>query len=308
MSLLARRRYPEVVEAFDWGSLWTLMDGDRTRLNIAHECVDRWVDRGTALRLQFADGRREEWSFADLAAWSSRFAHLLERQGVARGDRVALLLEPSLPFYGALFGILKRGAVAVPLFTLFGPDALRARLEDSKARVLLTGADADPIVETLPGLAVWRLDETLLARLAAEPATYRHWRLEIAPPVATLTMAVTPDAGLRDDYELKLNSYDLAVDIELHDAVQRLRFEHPEVRVVVVTGGLDKIFCAGANIQMLAGASHAHKVNFCKFTNETRNAIEQASAESGQVWIARWDSARMTAPVTPAPLPSSLTN
>jgi benzoyl-CoA-dihydrodiol lyase len=119
-----------------------------------------------------------------------------------------------------------------------------------------------------------------------EPAAYRHWRLEITPPVATLTMAVTPDAGLRDDYELKLNSYDLAVDIELHDAVNRLRFEHPEVRVVVVTGGLDKVFCAGANIQMLAGASHAHKVNFCKFTNETRNAIEEASARSGQVWIA----------------------
>src|SRR5262245_52265824 len=81
MSLLARRRYPEVVEAFDWAALWTLMDGDRTHLNIAHECVDRWIDRGTAVRLQFADGRREEWSFADLAAWSSRFAHLLERQG-----------------------------------------------------------------------------------------------------------------------------------------------------------------------------------------------------------------------------------
>jgi benzoyl-CoA-dihydrodiol lyase len=119
-----------------------------------------------------------------------------------------------------------------------------------------------------------------------EPASYRHWRIEIAPPVATLTMAVTPDAGLRDGYELKLNSYDLAVDIELHDAVQRLRFEHPGVRVVVVTGGLDKTFCAGANIQMLAGATHAHKVNFCKFTNETRNAIEEASARSGQVWIA----------------------
>jgi benzoyl-CoA-dihydrodiol lyase len=118
------------------------------------------------------------------------------------------------------------------------------------------------------------------------PGAYRHWRLEIAPPVATLTMAVTPDAGLRDDYELKLNSYDLSVDVELHDAAQRLRFEHPEVRVVVVTGGLDKVFCAGANIQMLAGASHAHKVNFCKFTNETRNAIEEASAQSGQVWIA----------------------
>ncbi len=119
-----------------------------------------------------------------------------------------------------------------------------------------------------------------------DPAAYRHWRLDITPPVATLTMAVTPDEGLRDDYELKLNSYDLSVDIELHDAVQRLRFEHPEVRVVVVTGGLDKVFCAGANIQMLAGSSHAHKVNFCKFTNETRNAIEQASAHSGQVWIA----------------------
>src|SRR3954464_11719653 len=99
-------------------------------------------------------------------------------------------------------------------------------------------------------------------------------------------MRVTPDAGLRDDYELKLNSYDLGVDIELRDAVERLRFEHPEVRVVVLTGGLDKVFCAGANIQMLAGSSHAHKVNFCKFTNETRNAIEDATANSGQTWLA----------------------
>ena len=119
-----------------------------------------------------------------------------------------------------------------------------------------------------------------------DPSTYRHWELTIDPPVATLTMRVTPEAGLRDDYELKLNSYDLAVDIELHDAVQRLRFEHPEVGAVVVTGGLDKVFCAGANIQMLAGSSHAHKVNFCKFTNETRNSIEDATANSGQVWIA----------------------
>ena len=99
-------------------------------------------------------------------------------------------------------------------------------------------------------------------------------------------MRVTPDAGLRDDYDLKLNSYDLGVDIELHDVVQRLRFEHPEVRAVVVTGGLDKVFCAGANIQMLSGSTHAHKVAFCKFTNETRNSIEDATANSGQVWIA----------------------
>ena len=90
-----------------------------------------------------------------------------------------------------------------------------------------------------------------------DPSSYRHWRLAIDPPVATVTMAVDPAGGLRDDYELKLNSYDLGVDIELYDVVQRLRFEHPEVRAVVVTGGLDKVFCAGANIQMLAGSTHA---------------------------------------------------
>ena len=119
-----------------------------------------------------------------------------------------------------------------------------------------------------------------------DPSSYRHWGLEFDGPVATLTMRVTPDAGLGDDYELKLNSYDLSVDIELYDAVQRLRFEHPEVKAVVVTGGLDKVFCAGANIQMLAASTHGHKVNFCKFTNETRNGIEDASAHSSQAWIA----------------------
>jgi benzoyl-CoA-dihydrodiol lyase len=119
-----------------------------------------------------------------------------------------------------------------------------------------------------------------------QPGSYRHWRLEIEPPIATVVMEVDPDAGVRDDYDLKLNSYDVGVDIELYDIVQRLRFEHPEVKAVVVTGGLDRVFCAGANIQMLAGASHHHKVNFCKFTNETRLAIEDATAESHQTWLA----------------------
>src|SRR5215203_1889376 len=119
-----------------------------------------------------------------------------------------------------------------------------------------------------------------------DPSRYRHWRLDVDGDVATLTLAVDPSGGLRDDYELKLNSYDVGVDIELHDAVQRLRFEHPEVRAVVVTGGLDKVFCAGANIQMLAGSTDHHKVNFCKFTNETRNSIEDATANSGQTWLA----------------------
>lgn len=119
-----------------------------------------------------------------------------------------------------------------------------------------------------------------------DPSDYKHWNLEIEGAVATLRMSVDPDQGLRNDYELKMNSYDLAVDIELYDIVQRLRFEHPNVKAVVMTGGLDKIFCAGANIQMLASSTHQHKVNFCKFTNETRNSIEDASANSGQTWIA----------------------
>src|SRR4051794_3926265 len=118
------------------------------------------------------------------------------------------------------------------------------------------------------------------------PESYRHWRLATDGQVATLVMDVAEQGGLAQGYELKLNSYDLAVDIELYDAVQRLRFEHPEVHAVVVTGALDKVFCSGANIQMLAAASHHLKVNFCKFTNETRNAIEDATEHSGQAWLA----------------------
>jgi benzoyl-CoA-dihydrodiol lyase len=119
-----------------------------------------------------------------------------------------------------------------------------------------------------------------------QPADYRHWRISIDGPVATLSMDVDEAGGLVPGYELKLNSYDLGVDIELYDAVQRLRFEHPEVRTVVLTSAKDKIFCAGANIRMLAAADHAWKVNFCKFTNETRNGMEDASANSGQTYVA----------------------
>ncbi len=125
-----------------------------------------------------------------------------------------------------------------------------------------------------------------LVTFATHPDRYHHWSIDIDGAVATLALAVDPAGGLRDDYELKMNSYDLGVDIELYDAVQRLRFEHPEVKVVVVTGGIERMFCAGANIRMLAGSSHGHKVNFCKFTNETRNSIEDATANSQQVWIA----------------------
>jgi benzoyl-CoA-dihydrodiol lyase len=119
-----------------------------------------------------------------------------------------------------------------------------------------------------------------------DPSSYRHWKLALEGPVARLTMAVQENAPLVPGYQLKLNSYDLGVDIELHDAVQRLRFEHPEVRCIVVTSNRDRVFCAGANIHMLATSSHGFKVNFCKFTNETRLAIEDASRHSGQKYVA----------------------
>src|SRR6202048_3791825 len=119
-----------------------------------------------------------------------------------------------------------------------------------------------------------------------DPARYRHWRLACEGPIATLTLDVAEEGGLFPGYRLKLNSYDLGVDIELHDALDRIRFEHPEVRVVVLTSGKERVFCAGGNIYMLGEASHAEKVNFCKFTNETRNAIEDASANSGLKFIA----------------------
>ncbi len=118
-----------------------------------------------------------------------------------------------------------------------------------------------------------------------EPSRYRHWRVDYDGDVATLWMDVDEKGGLFEGYELKLNSYDLGVDIELADIVQRMRFEHPEVKAVVLRSGKDNVFCAGANIRMLAGASHGHKVNFCKFTNETRNAYEAAGEESGQHYI-----------------------
>jgi len=118
-----------------------------------------------------------------------------------------------------------------------------------------------------------------------DPTRYRHWKIVLNGSVAELVMDVDAAGGLFEGYELKLNSYDLGVDIELHDAVQRLRFEHPEVRAVVLKSGKDNVFCAGANIRMLGGATHAHKVNFCKFTNETRLSIEDACDNSGQRYL-----------------------
>jgi benzoyl-CoA-dihydrodiol lyase len=130
------------------------------------------------------------------------------------------------------------------------------------------------------------MSQALVVDYATSPEHYRHWTLTTDGPVATLTMKVDEDGGLREGYKLKLNSYDLGVDIELYDAIQRIRFEHPAVRTVVLTGGRDRIFCSGANIFMLGKSSHAWKVNFCKFTNETRNGLEDSSQHSGLKFIA----------------------
>ncbi|MEA2929225.1 MAG: benzoyl-CoA-dihydrodiol lyase [Hyphomicrobiales bacterium] len=138
------------------------------------------------------------------------------------------------------------------------------------------------------GEAANRADGDAQARVIdfrTDPSRYRHWKIAVEGEVATLTMDVDEKSPLLGGYELKLNSYDLGVDIELADAVERLRFEHPQVKVVVLRSAKERVFCAGANIRMLASATHAHKVNFCKFTNETRNGIEDASASSGQKYL-----------------------
>ncbi|MEA3182360.1 MAG: benzoyl-CoA-dihydrodiol lyase [Gammaproteobacteria bacterium] len=139
---------------------------------------------------------------------------------------------------------------------------------------------AQAAVNAIPGSAPAQVD------FQTHPDRYRHWRLSFDGPIATLQMNVDEEGGLRPGYKLKLNSYDLGVDIELHDAIQRIRFEHPEVRSVILTSAKDRIFCSGANIFMLGLSSHAWKVNFCKFTNETRNGLEDSSRHSGLKFLA----------------------
>ncbi len=156
-------------------ALWALFDGDRAWLDIAHECVDRHAGTGrVAVSVAHADGRDETITFAELADWSARFAHWLAARGVARGDRVAIMLEPSLAFYVALFGTIKRGAIAVPLFTLFGPDGIRLRVDDCAPRLLLTHAEKLEAARGLRDVEVMVAGEALLARVAAQPARWEE--------------------------------------------------------------------------------------------------------------------------------------
>src|SRR5579863_8408339 len=161
------------------------------------------------------------------------------------------------------------------------PDMLRT-LDVSLARCSLLSDGRTGRQEDAPMSS----EDQPFVEFRVDPQRYRHWRVGFDGPVATVTMDVDEAGGLVPGYELKLNSYDLGVDIELYDITQRLRFEHPEVKAVVITSVKDKIFCAGANIRMLAASPHGWKVNFCKFTNETRNGIEDATAHSGQTYLA----------------------
>jgi len=190
-SILDVRRWPDARETFSWDALWPLFDGDRARLNLAHECVDRHAGDGVALRLVLSDGRPVEHSFAELAEWSSRFANLLEADGVAAGERVAIMVEPSLAFYGAMFGALKRGAVAVPLFTLFGPDGVALRVDDCRPRLLLVAQDAERWQSLVPGVRVVALDTRFAARLAEQSTRYAPRTAADDPAVLQYTSGTT---------------------------------------------------------------------------------------------------------------------
>jgi acetyl-CoA synthetase len=165
--------YADAHRHFAPAALWELFDGTRESLNIAHECVDRHAETGRlAVRVAHADGRDESIPFATLAEWSSRFAHWIGARGVVPGDRVAIMLEPSLAFYAALFGAIKRGAIAVPLFTLFGPDGVRLRVQDCAPRLLITNADKAATARAIGGLDVVVADDAFLAALAACSTRY----------------------------------------------------------------------------------------------------------------------------------------
>ena len=166
-------RYDDAQRLFSQAKLWELFDGDKERLNIAHECIDRHAasDR-VAVRIAHADGRNEGLTFARIAELSSRFAHWLVARGIAPGDRVAIMLEPSLAFYVALFGVMKSGAIAVPLFTLFGPDGVRLRVADCSPKIMLTNDEKAATARDIEGLDVVVADDALISSLARYPATF----------------------------------------------------------------------------------------------------------------------------------------
>lgn len=165
-------RYQDIVRELSWERLWDLFDGDRQWMNLAHECLDRHRALGRAVSVKFDDGRIEHYSFSELSDWSGRFANWLRRQGIAAGERVAVAMDPSLAFYVGIFGAVKAGAIAVPLFTLFGPEGLALRIHDCKPKLLLTQGDAAALSAQFPEVRVVCADESLWSALAGESTAF----------------------------------------------------------------------------------------------------------------------------------------
>lgn len=165
--------YDDVRRSFAWDRLWELFDGDRERMNLAHECIDRHQHKGTAVSVKFADGHSEHYAYADLADLSGRFASWLTTMGIAKGDRVAIVLDPGQAFYVSLFGTVKRGAIAVPLFTLFGPEGLALRINDCQPRLLLTQQRAEALRAQFPALTVVEVNDAFWTALRAASPAYR---------------------------------------------------------------------------------------------------------------------------------------
>jgi acetyl-CoA synthetase len=184
--------HSDALRHFSPAALWALFDGNKDSLNIAHECVDRHASGGgVAVRVAHADGRDENFTFAELSAWSSRFAHWLAARGIAPGDRIAIMLDPSRAFYMSLFGAIKRGAIAVPLFTLFGPDGLRLRIDDCRPRLLITNPTKAGPARNSEGLDIIVADDDLFAQLGQYPERYQVTTRADDPAVFQYTSGTT---------------------------------------------------------------------------------------------------------------------
>jgi acetyl-CoA synthetase len=172
MSIVDLQSYDEVIREFSWARLWELFDGNEARMNLTHECIDRHRSRGTAVSVKFADGHSEHYGFAELSDLTGRFANWLGRRGLVKGDRVAVIVDPSRAFYVGMFGAMKYGAISVPLFTLFGPEGLALRINDCQPRLILTQGQPDVLRAQFPDAQVVETNEAFWAALAAENSAF----------------------------------------------------------------------------------------------------------------------------------------
>jgi acetyl-CoA synthetase len=225
-TILDLRSYDEVIRTFSWSKLWELFDGNEARMNLTRECIDRHRERGTAISVKFADGHSEHYDFASLSELTGRFANWVARRGLAKGDRVAVIADPSRAFYVGMFGAMKYGAIAVPLFTLFGPEGLALRIDDCAPRLILIQGDPQPLRAQFPAAQVVAADEAFWAELAQE-----------SPEFAPSTTAS----------DLALFQYTSGTTRELPDAVKHTHRAVVTLMVAALYGlGLrpgDRYFC-----------------------------------------------------------------